>query len=86
MTKRKRIMEHLRLESALTSEELWQRLCGPVGAISPCRPDAVLAGLRDKQVVLGDGADPQRFFPLALVHPDDRKPAQRIVVRKRQDA
>ena len=86
MTKRRRILELLRLEPGLTSEELRQRLYGPNGTISPYRPDAVLADLRDKQIILGDGAVPQRFFPVALVHPKDRKTAHRVVVWKWQDS
>ena len=86
MAERKRTLERLQLEPGLTSEELRQRLCGPNGTISPDRPDAVLADLRDKQIVHGNGAVPQRFFPLAPVHPNGLKTAHRIVVWKQQDA
>ena len=83
VTRHQRVLDLLRTEPGLTSEEIRVRLIGPRGTVSAYQPVAALTELRESGLVVADGNVPERYFPVALVHGNaqvDRRPGGRLEV------
>ena len=85
MTRHQRVLDLLRTEPGLTSEEIRVRLIGPRGTVSAYQPVAALTELCESGLVVADGNVPERYFPVALVHEKAQVTGGRVVVWKWPD-
>ncbi len=80
--RRQRILEVLRLEPGQTREELRQSLYGAHGTVSLYQADAILAELREKGIIAGNGDYPERYYPVARVQGRNHESVPEAVVWK----